>query len=85
MFASVFSWQNSISLSPASFHIPRSKFACYPRCFLTSYFCIPVPYDEKDQEAFPVMEAKGIRNSIIGSSKDGENEVDLRHILERNL
>ena len=52
---------------------------------MTSYFCIPVPYNEKDQEAFPVMEAKGIRNSIIGSSKDGENEVDLRHILERNL
>ena len=26
----------------------KAKFACYPRCFLTSYFCIPVPYDEKD-------------------------------------
>ena len=37
----VFSWQNSISLCPA-------KFAYYSRCFLTSYFCIPVPYDEKD-------------------------------------
>ena len=24
------------------------KFACYSRCFLTSYFCIPVPYNEKD-------------------------------------
>ena len=22
----------------------KAKFACYPRCFLTSYFCIPVPY-----------------------------------------
>lgn len=32
-----------------------------------------------------MMEAKDIRNSIIGSSKDGENEVDLRHNLERNL
>jgi len=21
---------------------------CYARCFLTSYFCIPVPYNEKD-------------------------------------
>ena len=30
--------------------IPCSKanFACYCRCFLTSYFCIPVPYNEKD-------------------------------------
>lgn len=40
---------------------------------------------KRNKEAFPVMEAKDIRNSIIGSSKDGENEVDLRHILERNL
>ena len=22
----------------------KAKFACYSRCFLTSYFCIPVPY-----------------------------------------
>ena len=30
--------------------IPYSKanFACYSRCFLTSYFCIPVPYNKKD-------------------------------------
>ena len=26
----------------------EAKFACYSRCFLTSYFCIPVPYNEKD-------------------------------------
>ena len=26
----------------------KAKFACYSRCFLTSYFCIPVPYNEKD-------------------------------------
>ena len=28
--------------------IPKAKSACYSRCFLTSYFCIPVPYNEKD-------------------------------------
>ena len=39
---SAFSWQNSISLCPAR------QFACYTRCFLTSYFCIPVPCNEKD-------------------------------------
>ena len=41
---SAFSWQNSLSLC----FIPHSKakFACYSRCFLTSYFCIPVPYNE---------------------------------------
>ena len=26
----------------------QGKCACYSRCFLTSYFCIPVPYNEKD-------------------------------------
>ena len=26
----------------------KAKFASYSRCFLTSYFCIPVPYNEKD-------------------------------------
>ena len=26
----------------------KAKFACYSRCFLTSYFCIPVSYNEKD-------------------------------------
>ena len=25
----------------------KAKFACYSRCFLTSYVCIPVPYNEK--------------------------------------
>ena len=36
---SVFSWQNSISLCPASLY-SKAKFACYSRYFLTSYFCI---------------------------------------------
>ena len=26
----------------------KAKFACYSSCFLTSYFYIPVPYNEKD-------------------------------------
>ena len=26
----------------------KAKFACYSRCFLTSYFCIRVPYNEKN-------------------------------------
>ena len=26
----------------------KAKFACYSRCFLTSYFCIPVPYNENE-------------------------------------
>ena len=26
----------------------KAKFACYSRCFLTSYFFTPIPYNEKD-------------------------------------
>ena len=26
----------------------KAKFACYSRCFFTSYFCVPVPYNEKE-------------------------------------
>ena len=35
---------------PLTFFIPysKAKCACFSRCFLTSYFCIPVPYNEKD-------------------------------------
>ena len=40
------SWQNSISLCPASFYTPRTSLPV--QCFLTSYFCILVPYNEKD-------------------------------------
>ena len=37
---------------PLPCFIPYSKVkcACYSRCFLTSYFCIPVPYHEKWRE-----------------------------------
>ena len=44
---SVFSLQNSVSLCPASFCTPRPNFPVTAG-ILTSYFCIPVPYDEKD-------------------------------------
>ena len=26
----------------------KTKSACYSRCFLTSYFCTPIPYNEKE-------------------------------------
>ena len=47
---SVFSWQNSVSLCPLLAFIlySEAKLACYSRYYLTSYFCIPVPYDEKN-------------------------------------
>ena len=56
---SAFSWQNSISLCPSSFRTPKAKFACYSMCFLSSYFCIPVPYSEKDI-FFWVLVLKGL-------------------------
>ena len=45
---SVFSWQNSYYPLPCFILYSKAKFACYSRCFLTSYFCIPVPSNEKD-------------------------------------
>ena len=45
---SAFSWQNSVSLCPASFLYPKAKFAPYSRYLLTFYFCILVPYNEKN-------------------------------------
>ena len=33
----------------------KAKFACYSRCFLTSYFCIPVPCNVKDSTNDSIM------------------------------
>ena len=43
---SAFSWQNSLSLCTALFS--KAKLACYSKYLLTSYFCIPISYDEKE-------------------------------------
>ena len=44
---SVFFWQNSVSLSLLHFVLQGQTF-CFFRYLLTSYSCIPVPYNEKD-------------------------------------
>ena len=54
---SAFSWKNSISLCPASFCTPRPDFPVTPGVFLTSYFCIPVTYNEKDSFWVLVLKA----------------------------
>ena len=62
---SVFSWQNSISLCPASFHIPRPNLPINPG--VSSYFCIPDPYNEKDI-FFGVLVLEGLggdRKSVV--------------------
>ena len=38
---------NCVSLCPASFCTLRPRLACYSEYLLTSYFCIPIPYDGK--------------------------------------
>ena len=43
-----FSWLNSNQPLPCFILYSKAKFASYARCFLTAYFCIPVPYKEKD-------------------------------------
>ena len=43
---SAFSWQNYEPL-PCFILYSKAKFACYSRYLLTSYFCIPTPYNEK--------------------------------------
>ena len=48
LWPSAFSWQNSMSLCPASFRTPGPDLPGYSRYFLNSYFCIPVSYNEKD-------------------------------------
>ena len=37
----------------------KAKLVCYSRYLLTSYFCIPVPYDEKDIY-FSVLVVEGL-------------------------
>ena len=43
----VFTMTNVLSL-PCFILYSKVKLACYSRCLFTSYFCIPVPYNEKD-------------------------------------
>ena len=44
---SAFSWQNSISLCPASFHIPRPNFPVTPGIFLLPTFAFQFPIMER--------------------------------------
>ena len=53
----IFSRPKSISLYPASFCIPRPNLPVTPG--VSSYFCIPVPYNEKDI-FFGVLVLKGL-------------------------
>ena len=45
---SEFSWQNSFQPLPCFILYSMAKLAYYSRYLFTSYFCIPIIYDEKD-------------------------------------
>ena len=51
----------------------KAKLACYSRYLLTSYFCIPVPYDEKDI-FFLVLALEG----LVGVQRNIQHQL-LRH------
>ena len=72
---SAFSWQNSISLCLASFHIPRPN-ACYLRCFLTSQFSIPVPHNEKDIMQNAGLDEAQARIKIAGRNINNHKYAD---------
>ena len=58
----------------------KAKFACYPRCFLTSYFCIPVPHNEKDI-FFWVLVLKG----LVGLHRTVQLQLLQRYRLGQRL
>ena len=55
----VHSLGKTLSALPCFILYCKAKYACYPRYFLTSYFFIPVPYNEKDI-FFGVLVLKGL-------------------------
>ena len=58
----------------------KVKFACYSRCFLTSYFCISVPYNEKDI-FFWVFVLKG----LVGFHRNVQLQLLQRYCLGHRL
>ena len=47
----------------------KAKLACYSRCLLTSYFCIPVPYDEKASFLLLVLEGLVGHHAVATAAK----------------
>ena len=58
----------------------KAKFACYSRCFLTSYFWIPLPYNEKDI-FFGVLVLKG----LVGLHRTFQLQLLQRYWLGHRL
>ena len=76
---SVFSWQNSTSLCLFHF-VLQLQIGCYSRYLLISYFCIPVPYDEKDI-IFGVLVLEG----LVGLHRTVQLQLLQRYWLGHGL
>ena len=79
---SVFSWQNSVSLCPASFCFSKTKLACYSRYHLTSY--------QQDNAQNPSSQASTVHElrtsrctSWVQKSQRKRNQIaNIRWIIE---
>ena len=67
-------------LLPCFILYSNGKFACYSRYLLTSYFCIPVPYNEKDIFG-GVSSRSSCRSSQNHSSSAAKNIINLILVL----
>ena len=56
---SAFSWQNLLAFALLR-SLLQGKFACYSKYLVTSYFCLPVPYNEKGH-LFLVLVLDGLK------------------------
>ena len=80
---SAFSWQNCQSLPCFILH-SKAKFACYSRCFLTSYFWIPVPY-MKRKSFLGVSSKRSCRSSQNHSISDHELFIDKFRLKQNKV
>ena len=66
-------------LLPCFISYSKAKFACYSRWFLTSYFCIPVPYNDQRRQWHPtpvlLPDKSHGRRSLVGCSSWGQEET----------
>ena len=60
---SAFSWKTLLAFCLLH-SVLQAQFASYSRCFLTSYFCVPFPYDEKTS-VFGVSSKRSCRSSYF--------------------
>ena len=68
-------------LCPAFIFISKAKLTCYSRYLLTSYFCISVPYDEKDI-FFGLLVLEGLVGLYICTSCICQEKITLSRLSQ---